>query len=130
MKPTKRNVRKLLTGSLLIISALFLLLMVIEMFDTHSMAAFHSAGNAATVKPLEGMRDTHLLNCGSADALDELPGIGEVLAMRIIEAREADGPFFFPQDLMTVSGIGEKKYLAIFEYLERQPATWADISMD
>ena len=44
----------------------------------------------------------------TADELDTLPGVGEVIAQRIIEEREENGPFYYPEDLMNVKGIGEK----------------------
>ena len=50
------------------------------------------------------------LNTATAAELDELPGIGEATAAAIIEDREQNGPFASPEDLMRVSGIGEKKY--------------------
>lgn len=50
------------------------------------------------------------LNTATADQLDELPGIGEVLAKRIMEWREAHGRFNKLEELMEVEGIGAKKY--------------------
>lgn len=50
------------------------------------------------------------LNSASVEQLDELPGVGEATASAIIEDREANGPFTTPEDLMRVSGIGEKKF--------------------
>lgn len=50
------------------------------------------------------------LNNASVEQLDELPGVGEATARAIIEDREANGPFTTPEDLMRVSGIGEKKF--------------------
>ena len=44
------------------------------------------------------------------EELDELPGVGEATARAIIEDREANGPFSSPEDIMRVSGIGEKKF--------------------
>ncbi len=50
------------------------------------------------------------INRASIEELQELPGIGEVTAAAIIEERETHGPFSPPEDVMRVSGIGEKKY--------------------
>ena len=56
--------------------------------------------------------DSGLININTADVatLDELPGVGESTARAIVEDREAHGPFTAPEDLMRVSGIGEKKF--------------------
>lgn len=53
-----------------------------------------------------------LVNLNTADVseLDELPGVGEATARAIVEDRETNGPFTTPEDLMRVSGIGEKKF--------------------
>lgn len=49
------------------------------------------------------------INDASAEELAALPGIGEVLAGRILDYRAANGPFQTVEELMNVSGIGEKK---------------------
>ena len=46
------------------------------------------------------------LNTADAAALDGLPGIGPVLAQRIVEHREQHGPFRAVDDLLDVPGIG------------------------
>jgi competence protein ComEA len=48
------------------------------------------------------------INRATAAELEELPGIGPVLAERIVEHREANGPFGEVGDLRDVSGIGER----------------------
>ena len=55
------------------------------------------------------------VNINTADlaALCALPGIGEALAGRVIEYREAHGPFTSPDEIMNVSGIGAGKFAAI-----------------
>ncbi len=50
------------------------------------------------------------INLAGADELTSLPGIGEVRAKQIVAHREQHGFFNDPQELMDVSGIGEKTY--------------------
>lgn len=78
-------------------------------------AGHGSAGNEADRRqdasadtralPADGMVD---VNRADADQLQQLPGIGPVLAARIIEHRERWGPFDAPEDLLEVSGIGPR----------------------
>ncbi|MFV0458545.1 MAG: helix-hairpin-helix domain-containing protein [Actinomycetales bacterium] len=48
------------------------------------------------------------VNTASAAELDELPGIGPVLAGRIVEWRTQNGPFASVDELRDVSGIGDR----------------------
>ena len=47
------------------------------------------------------------INTATAEELETLPGIGEVLAATIIQHREEHGPFTSVDQLLDVSGIGE-----------------------
>jgi len=50
------------------------------------------------------------LNQATPRQLDGLPGIGPVLAGRIVEYRQRKGGFHSVSELRSVSGIGEKRY--------------------
>lgn len=50
------------------------------------------------------------LNTASESALEELPGVGPVLAQRIIDWRTEHGRFTSVDELAEVSGIGEKMF--------------------
>lgn len=49
------------------------------------------------------------LNTAPASELAKLPGIGEVIAERIIRHREKSGPFRSVDELLVVRGISRKK---------------------
>jgi competence protein ComEA len=49
--------------------------------------------------------------------LEALPGIGEVLAQRIVDYRSENGPFRRIEDLLKVSGIGEATFEQINDYI-------------
>jgi len=50
------------------------------------------------------------INRASAKEFDGLAGIGPVIAKRIVEYRQVNGPFMTIEDLQKVSGIGSAKF--------------------
>ncbi|SHI35505.1 helix-hairpin-helix domain-containing protein [Desulfofundulus thermosubterraneus] len=60
-----------------------------------------------------------LVNINTADQkeLETLPGIGPSLAQRIIQYRETNGPFKVPEDIKNVSGIGDKRFEQLKDYI-------------
>ena len=55
------------------------------------------------------------INTATKEELMALPGVGEVLAERIIAYREQYGRFIAAEQLMDVSGIGEQRYAELAE---------------
>ena len=64
-----------------------------------------------SVNPVASSQDPVVnINTATVEELTVLPGIGEATAAAIVEDRERMGPFASPEDIMRVSGIGERKY--------------------
>lgn len=70
----------------------------------HGSATAAPVGSATDAK---GRPSKVNVNTAGVDELCELPGIGKVLASRIIDYRTQNGPFAQVGDLVLVSGIGE-----------------------
>ncbi len=81
--------------------------------STHSFDAFFHphATRAARTRSLGGKLD---LNTASLEALQDIPGIGIVLAKRIVAAR----PFGRADDLRKVKGVGAKRFAELRPYFE------------
>ncbi|MCM3923338.1 ComEA family DNA-binding protein [Frankia sp. AiPs1] len=65
-------------------------------------AAADGGGGGAQHGPID-------LNSASSEQLDGLPGVGPVLAGRIVQWRTEHGPFRSPEQLGEVTGLGDKR---------------------
>ena len=57
------------------------------------------------------------INTASLSELDTIPGIGPVLAQRILDFRTENGPFQSPEDLLNIKGIGTKTLEKLRDYI-------------
>jgi competence protein ComEA len=74
-----------------------------------------SAAQATAASPIN-------LNVATAADLEKLPGVGPAMANRILEYRQKSGGFKKIEDLMNVTGIGEKNFLKLKAQLTVGPA--------
>lgn len=79
--------------------------------DKRSQAAAPGAGGASAAAPAAKLN----LNQATAADFETLPGIGPVLAQRIIDHRDSIGGFTEIGQLRDVPGIGEKTFQALAE---------------
>jgi len=73
---------------------------------------------AAAEKSVTTSAQTVDLNKAGIGELSTVPGIGQVMAQRIIDWREEHGPFKRVEDLMKVKGVGEKKLERLRPYIK------------
>jgi len=59
------------------------------------------------------------LNAATTVELEDLPGVGPVLAERIVDYRNTNGPFATVEDLLSVPGIGEAKLAGMRDDIAR-----------
>jgi competence protein ComEA len=60
------------------------------------------------------------LNTATPKQLEALPGIGPVLAKRIVDFREKKGGYKRIEELLAIPGVSEKKWQVLREYLTVQ----------
>ena len=74
--------------------------------------------NAAPPDVRKTEAPSHLnINTATAAELEQLPGVGKVIAERIVSYREQYGRFRRPEELMMVSGVSDKKFREIREMI-------------
>ncbi|WP_328814118.1 helix-hairpin-helix domain-containing protein [Nonomuraea cypriaca] len=82
-----------------------------RLIDGEQIVVGAAQGAAAPGSPVTDPAGAVLdLNSATNDQLEELPGVGEVLAARIAEFRDSHGGFTAVEQLREVSGIGDKKF--------------------
>ncbi len=84
----------------------------------YSACARLPRSNATPPDILKTEAPFHLnINTASAGQLERLPGVGKVIAERIVSYREQYGRFRRPEELMMVTGVSDKKFREIREMI-------------
>lgn len=120
MKRTKNQPRRGLCSLLPVVCALLLLYNAIPaMMEDVAADCYTSSGKEAVVQPVTFRHEEGRVNINTATLaeLDALPGVGPAIAQAIIDEREANGPFFYPEDLMDAKGVGAGKFAAISDLI-------------
>ena len=81
--------------------------------NSNSVVMSANRGHEASGAPSKPNEPCLNLNIATAEELIKLPGIGEVMAKRIIDYRERHGRFRRPEEIIIIEGFSEKKYRAI-----------------
>jgi competence protein ComEA len=87
-----------------------------------SATALTAQGRATATKTVATAAAPVNLNTATAEQLATIPGVGARTAERIIEYRQKNGVFKKVEDLMNVSGVGEKSFLKMKPLITVTPA--------
>src|SRR6185503_1940175 len=99
---------------LLVLSPLLLAVVLASCERRERFSATNSNALSQTKRtPSKPTQSCVTLNTGTAEELTRLPGVGEVLAARIIAYRERNGRFRRPEEIIIIEGFSEKKYRTI-----------------
>ena len=109
---------RLAWGMALTTVALALCLLSVTPAQPNQETRFLSGGHAPALEEIQLPRGTVPVNTGDLYDLLDLPGVGETIAGAILSERELNGRFYYPEDLLRVKGIGEKKLEGLRDWLD------------
>lgn len=93
-------------GYVLIILSMIICLLAIREAPHGKRARMAALGRKFRVERPAMPDGSIAVNRADMEELMMLPGVGEILARAIIEEREKNGCYYFPEDLMAAKGIG------------------------
>jgi len=104
-------------GTALMLLAVAVCLLAVLSLPRESAQTYSATGRELSQPMPESAGGSIRINSADAEELVQLPGIGETLAQAVLEERETHGPFHYPEDLLTVRGIGPAKLESILPWI-------------
>ncbi len=118
MKNSGMSRKKKILGVILIAAALCSCLCGLTSVRSGIRERYRATGRSGEFSCPKSSDGIVSLNYGDAEDLTALPGIGEHMARLIIDEREANGFFHYPEDLLVVKGIGPAKLRKMMPMLD------------
>ena len=96
------------TGIILLLAAILISLLPLLMTRQYNGRKYHSADSQEWMlkEIVTEKNGTLRINTANPEELEILPGIGKTYAERIVSEKLSNGPFYYPEDLEAVNGIG------------------------
>lgn len=115
-------------GVLIFLSLGFVIGLGIQYYQKHwmplpetpseNMAVFNPPENRETIQLISHLSSAAVsVNRADSLTLQQIPGVGPVLAKRILDFREKNGRIHSAEDLLKIKGIGEKTLIKISQFI-------------
>lgn len=116
-KMHNQRLREVLACLLVAACAVLLMLNLLPSLRKQLAAdSYRASGRAAAIEPvIPPVGGSVNVNTATLEELDTLKGVGPAIAQAIIDERQANGPYFYPEDLMDAKGIGEKRFADVVD---------------
>ena len=111
---------KRLTGVFLVLTGIMLSLIHV-LTPVHNNGITYRNGSRSNwqISSIPAKQDgTVRINKAGEEDLEMLPGIGKVYALQLIDERNKNGPFYYPEDLTAVHGIGTGTLKKLYQYID------------
>ncbi len=118
MKKPGTSRKKKILGVILLAAALCSCLSGLTSVRSGVRERYGATGRGGAFSSPPGPDGSVSVNYGDAEELMSLPGIGEHMAGLILDEREANGLFHYPEDLLVVKGIGPAKLRKMMPMLD------------
>ena len=104
--------------ALALMAACAVLLLMMSVPRSAAPVTYAASWRGLSLQEISLPAGTVAVNLADLYELTDLPGVGETSGQAIIDERESRGPFYYPEDLLAVRGIGEKTLEDLRDWLD------------